>query len=66
MYAEALSQALFQRGINVQPMTYPSVPKETARLRFFLSCTHTEEQIMFTVKTMAEEFATLHQQSTHN
>lgn len=50
-----LSQLLFQRGINVQPMVYPSVPNDKARLRFFISCTHTEEQISFTVKTLIEE-----------
>ena len=32
-----LSQALFRRGINVQPMIYPSVPENMARLRFFIT-----------------------------
>ncbi|OKH52814.1 8-amino-7-oxononanoate synthase [Calothrix sp. HK-06] len=52
-----LSQALFHRGINVQPMVYPSVPENVARLRFFMTCDHTEEQIHFTVDTLVEEWA---------
>jgi 8-amino-7-oxononanoate synthase len=54
-----LSQVLFQRGINVQPLIYPSVANDIARLRFFISCTHTEEQINYTMKTLAEELAKL-------
>lgn len=50
-----LAQALFQAGISVQPMIYPSVPNDTARLRFFISCTHTEEQIIYTIKTLIKE-----------
>jgi 8-amino-7-oxononanoate synthase len=52
-----LSQALFRRGINVQPMIYPSVAENAARLRFFINCTHTEEQIRFTVDAIAQEYA---------
>ncbi|WP_250121429.1 aminotransferase class I/II-fold pyridoxal phosphate-dependent enzyme [Chroococcidiopsis sp. CCMEE 29] len=54
-----LSEALFKRGINVQPMCFPAVPSGTARLRFFISCSHSSEQIRFTVDTVAEEFAKL-------
>lgn len=50
-----LSQSLFQRGINVPFMFYPSVPQNAARLRFFITCNHTEEQIRFTVDALAEE-----------
>jgi 7-keto-8-aminopelargonate synthetase-like enzyme len=48
-----LSQLLFEEGISVMPMIYPSVPENAARLRFFISCSHTEEQIEFTVATLA-------------
>jgi 8-amino-7-oxononanoate synthase len=54
-----LSQALFRRDINVLPMIYPSVPENMARLRFFITSCHTEEQIHFTLNTLAEEFAKL-------
>jgi 8-amino-7-oxononanoate synthase len=55
----ALSQNLFKRGINVPFMIYPSVPQHGARLRFFVTCNHTEEQIQLTVDTLAEELAKL-------
>ena len=50
-----LSQNLFKRGINVPFMFYPSVPQNAARLRFFITCNHTEEQIRFTIDALAEE-----------
>jgi 8-amino-7-oxononanoate synthase len=54
-----LSQSLFQRGINVQPMIYPSVPENMARLRFFITSSHTEEQIIFTVDAIVQELEKL-------
>lgn len=54
--ATKLSQMLFDRGINVQPIIYPAVEENSARLRFFLSCRHTEIQIKLTVE-MIKEFA---------
>ena len=36
-------------------MIYPAVEDTAARLRFFISCNHTPEQIHFTVNTVAEE-----------
>jgi 8-amino-7-oxononanoate synthase len=53
--AARLSAAMFERGINVQPILYPAVPEKSARLRFFISCRHTEAQILETVKAVAEE-----------
>jgi 8-amino-7-oxononanoate synthase len=53
--AARLSTALFERGINVQPILYPAVPEKSARLRFFISCRHTEAQILETIKAVAEE-----------
>lgn len=57
--AARLSQALFARGINVQPILYPAVPEGSARLRFFVSCLHTEEQIASAVRALAEELRSL-------
>ena len=57
--AARLSAALFERGINVQPILYPAVPEKSARLRFFVSCHHTEAQIQQTVQLTAEEFEKL-------
>ena len=54
-----LSQNLFKRGINVPFMIYPSVPQNGARLRFFITCNHTEEQIRQTVEILTEELLQL-------
>lgn len=54
-----LSQAMRERGVNVQPILYPAVDESAARLRFFLTSMHTEEQIRFTVAALAEEAARL-------
>ena len=43
--AAKVADALFQRGINVQPIVYPAVPERSARLRFFISSLHDEEAI---------------------
>lgn len=53
--AARLSQALFDKGINVQPILYPAVPEKSARLRFFISCEHTEQQIDETIQAYCEE-----------
>jgi 8-amino-7-oxononanoate synthase len=57
--AGRLSDALFRRGINVQPILYPAVSERAARLRFFMSCDHTAEQIRTTVDALATEIASL-------
>ena len=57
LHALQLSRALFERGINVQPILYPAVEEEKARLRFFITSAHTDEQIRTTVNAVAEEVA---------
>jgi 7-keto-8-aminopelargonate synthetase-like enzyme len=54
-HALRLSHQLRLRGINVQPILYPAVEERAARLRFFITATHTEEQIRATVQAVAEE-----------
>lgn len=49
-----LSNALYEKNIYVQPIIYPGVPENQARLRFFISSAHTPDQITHTVKTIAE------------
>jgi 8-amino-7-oxononanoate synthase len=48
-----LSRALFEDGINVQPILYPAVEEKAARLRFFITSMHTDEQIQRTVDAVA-------------
>ncbi|MCA9554613.1 MAG: aminotransferase class I/II-fold pyridoxal phosphate-dependent enzyme, partial [Myxococcales bacterium] len=52
-----LSENLAKRKINVQPIVYPAVEDEKARLRFFISATHTEAQLAHTVDVLVEELA---------
>jgi 8-amino-7-oxononanoate synthase len=54
--AAKLSNRLFGRGINVQPIIYPAVEERAARLRFFVNATHTEEQLARTVRIASEEY----------
>jgi len=51
--AVVLSNKLFERGINVQPILRPAVEDKAARLRFFMSSEHTENQIDFTIDSLA-------------
>jgi 8-amino-7-oxononanoate synthase len=48
--AARLSAMLSSAGINVQPMVAPSVPDDQARLRFFVACTHTDDQLRLAVQ----------------
>jgi 8-amino-7-oxononanoate synthase len=57
MRAARVSAALFERGINVQPILYPAVPEKLARLRFFMSCEHTEGDIRDAVGALTAELA---------
>lgn len=53
--AARLSARLFERGMNVQPILYPAVPEKQARLRFFMSCEHSEADIQYAVETLQAE-----------
>jgi 8-amino-7-oxononanoate synthase len=54
--AARLSHSLRSQGVNAQPILYPAVSEKSARLRFFLSCEHTPEQIDFALSAIAEEW----------
>ncbi|WP_174274979.1 aminotransferase class I/II-fold pyridoxal phosphate-dependent enzyme [Sphingomonas bacterium] len=43
--AARAADALFKQGINVQPIIYPAVPEQGARLRFFISSLHEPDQL---------------------
>jgi 8-amino-7-oxononanoate synthase len=57
--AARLSQALFAKGINVQPILYPAVAEKSARLRFFISCEHSLQQIDATLRAYCDAVQTL-------
>ncbi len=52
--AAQLSNELFKAGVNVLPIIYPAVQEGQARLRFFLTASHTPEQITKAVSLTAE------------
>ncbi len=54
LHALLLSRRMFEAGVNVQPILYPAVDESAARLRFFINCTHTEQQIRYTVDHTAK------------
>ncbi|OGV79558.1 MAG: hypothetical protein A3K19_02630 [Lentisphaerae bacterium RIFOXYB12_FULL_65_16] len=54
-----LARALFERGINVHPILPPAVAEHSARLRFFITTHHSQEQIRATVRATVDELARL-------
>jgi NifB/MoaA-like Fe-S oxidoreductase len=54
-----LSNDLLAAGINALPIIHPAVPEGMARLRFFITSQHTEEQIRETVAMTAEKLKDL-------
>jgi 7-keto-8-aminopelargonate synthetase-like enzyme len=60
LHALLLSHKMFEAGVNVQPILYPAVEETAARLRFFVNCTHSEEQILYAVEKAAESLHEIH------
>ncbi len=61
--AVKLSNTLLDLGINAAPIIYPAVDERAARLRFFLSSEHSDDQIRQTVQVAARELERLRQES---
>ncbi|WP_117194058.1 aminotransferase class I/II-fold pyridoxal phosphate-dependent enzyme [Rhizobium terrae] len=57
--AVQLSNELLEEGINVLPIIHPAVPEGMARLRFFITCNHTAEQIRHSVEVTARKLKDL-------
>jgi 8-amino-7-oxononanoate synthase len=53
LLALMIANTLAEEGINVQPAIAPAVEEQGARLRFFLSCGHTEDQVRRAVDSVA-------------
>lgn len=49
-----LSEKLFEKGINAQPILHPAVEEEKARVRFFITSQHSPEQIRDSVEKVAQ------------
>jgi len=52
-----VSQMLLERGINARPILYPAVRESAARVRFFITSEHSEEQIAQAVEAVADVMA---------
>lgn len=52
--AARLSNQLFERGINVQPIIHPAVEEKAARLRVFLSSEHGKAQVLSTIQAIQQ------------
>lgn len=57
--AVQLSNNLQERGIFAFPITYPAVPMQEARLRFFITAEHSQDQLRKAVDITAGELAKL-------
>lgn len=57
LQAVAASNLLLERGVNVLPIIFPAVPEGSARLRFFVTAAHTEDEIDRAVDLTAEAVA---------
>ncbi len=53
LLALMIANKMVEEGINVQPAIAPAVEEQSARLRFFLSCGHTEEMVRRAVDSVA-------------
>ena len=51
-----LAEALFENGINAQPILHPAVPETETRVRIFMTSLHSEEQIRQSVSTIASHW----------
>ncbi|MBN2577931.1 MAG: aminotransferase class I/II-fold pyridoxal phosphate-dependent enzyme [Pirellulales bacterium] len=54
-----LSRAMQARGVNVMPILHPAVEESAARLRFFITSQHTEDELRTTVEALSEELEKL-------
>lgn len=57
--AAAASKELLEAGINALPIAFPGVPMNQARLRFFITSEHSEDQIRHALNTTSEILARL-------
>jgi len=53
--AGSLALSLLERHIYAMPITFPAVKEGTARLRFFLSAAHTEENVRNALDVLGQE-----------
>ncbi|QLA18168.1 aminotransferase class I/II-fold pyridoxal phosphate-dependent enzyme [Desulfolutivibrio sulfoxidireducens] len=62
--AALLASRLFQKGVYVIPIIFPVVEERAARLRFFLSSSHTREQVRRALDLVARELPLVHEEAS--
>lgn len=50
--AMVMSNKLYELGINAMPIVYPAVHENEARIRFFISASHTKEDLNKTIEAL--------------
>ena len=58
-----MSAAMFRRNISVLPVIHPVVEEGMARLRFFLSSEHREEDVITALDAITEELPRIREQA---
>jgi hypothetical protein len=58
-----LSNELLDDGVNALPIIHPAVPEGQARLRFFITCNHTDDQIRHAVEATARRLKALQERN---
>ncbi|MHB1947657.1 MAG: aminotransferase class I/II-fold pyridoxal phosphate-dependent enzyme [Gammaproteobacteria bacterium] len=66
MAALNLSIALKEKGIYTIPILYPAVEKDKARVRLFVNCLHTLEQIRYTARVITDSYHSLNKLNSHS
>ncbi len=61
--AVQLSNELLEDGVNALPIIHPAVPEGQARLRFFITCNHTDDQIRHAVEATARRLKALQERN---
>ena len=54
MKCVTVTHELLRKGIDAQSILFPAVPEKAARIRFFITANHTEEQIRRTIQVLTE------------
>jgi|GEM_PF-822497 len=62
--AYKLSQLLFEAGIHAQPIVYPAVEENAARIRFFLSSNHTQAHLDETIEKLQQAYTKLESETS--
>ena len=52
--AVVAADKIYKRGVNALPIIFPAVPEQQARIRYFLTSDHTDQQIEEAISVTAD------------